>query len=253
MSYIEKKYYKKINEIFEEQSQLESALLIELSRKSVKNINEIAKLCAKFNHNINIVLKKYYPEIKEMKDKLVIKSNLKFYYDLIDKLTDLVRNIENFQKIDPEYYDKLIEFIASKQNLIDGKYRAICSRELTAFYDPVSRKNLEKILLEKLELKSQQYFTFGALEEEIKKIAQLAGAYTINIISANESNLEELESAMSTIIFNTKNREEKEKLNIIGTEIKNYLESKKFQVVLKLGLIITNAKLLPSNGDITLL
>ncbi len=246
MSYIEKKYNIKIKETFEEQSQLESALLIELSRKSVKNVNEIAKLCANFNHNINLILKKYYPEIKEMKDKLVIKSNLKFYYDLIDKLTDLVRNIENYQKIDPEYYDKLIEFIYDKENLIKGKYRTICARELTAFYDPVSRENLEKILLEKIEMKSQQYFTFGALEEEIKKIAHLAGAYSINIFPANESSFEELGSAMSIIIFNTSNQQDEEKLNIIGTELKNYLESKKFQVVLKPGLIITNAKLLPN-------
>lgn len=246
MSYIEKKYSIKIKETLGEQSQLENALLIELNKKSVKNVNEIAKLCANFNHNINIILRKYYPEIKEMKDKLQIKSNLKFYYDLIDKLTDLVRNIENFQKIDPEYYDKLIEFIDNKENLIEGKYRAICSRELTAFYDPVSRENLEKILLEKLEMKSQQYFTFGTIEEEIKKIAELAGACSISIFPVNESHLKELASAMSIIIFNTSHQEEKEQLNIIGTEIKKYLESKKFQAVLKPGLIITNAKLLPN-------
>lgn len=253
MSYIEKKYSNKIKETFKAQSDLETALLIELNRKSVKNINEIAKLCANFNHNINIILKKYYPEIKEMKEKLAIKSNLKFYYDLIDKLTDLVRNIENFRKIDPEYYDKLIEFIDNKQNLIEGKYRVICSRELTAFYDPTSRENLEKILLEKLTMKNQQYFTFGALEEEIKKIARLAGAYSISILPTNESNLQELESANSIIIFNTSDQEDKEKLNNIGIEIKKFLESKKFQVLLKSGLIITNAILLSNDGDKMLL
>ena len=78
MSYIEKKYSNRIQETFEEQSEIERALLIELNKKSVKNINEIAILCAKFNHNINIILNKYYPEIKEMKEKLAIKSALKF-------------------------------------------------------------------------------------------------------------------------------------------------------------------------------
>ena len=41
MSYIEKKYYKKINEIFESLSILDNSLLNQLSKKSVKDINEI--------------------------------------------------------------------------------------------------------------------------------------------------------------------------------------------------------------------
>ena len=248
MSYIEKKYNRKINEIFEDLPSLENHLIKLLNRNSVKVIDEIASVCAKFNRSINLILKKYYPEIKEMKDKLEIKSTLKFYYDLIDKLTDLVRNIENFRKIDPEYYNKLIEFINNKENLINGKYRAICSRELTAFYDPTSRENLEKILLEKFEKKSKQYFTFGSLEEEIKKMAKIAGADFVSISRADNSALVELQSAMSLIDFDVSNDAEKEKLNHIGNEIKNFLESKNFQVIIKPGLIITNAKLVPDDG-----
>ena len=153
MSYIEKKYYNKINEVFDSLSVLDNSLLNELNKKSVKNINEVAKLCAEFNHNVNIILKKYYPEIKEMKYKLEIKSYLKFYYDLIFKLTDLVKHIENYQKVDQEYYDKLIEFIHDKKFLISGKYKNICAQELTAFYDQNSRDALEKVLIEKIEHK----------------------------------------------------------------------------------------------------
>ncbi len=247
MSYIEKKYNRKINEIFEDLPSLESYLIKLLNRNSVKVIDEIASVCAKFNRSINLILKKYYPEIKEMKDKLEIKSTLKFYYDLIDKLTDLVRNIENFRKIDPEYYNKLIEFIDNKENLINGKYRVICTQELTAFYDPISRENLEKILLEKFEKKSKQYFTFGSLEEEIKKIAKIAGADFILISRADNSALVELQSAMSLIDFGVSNDVEKENLNNIGNEIKNFLESKNFQVISKPGLIITDAKLVPDD------
>ncbi|MCK4779278.1 MAG: hypothetical protein KAT57_03785, partial [Candidatus Lokiarchaeota archaeon] len=79
MSYIEKKYRLKINEIFEDLPILENYLIELLNRNSVKVINEIASVCAKFNKGINLILKKYYPEIKEMKDKLEIKSFLKFY------------------------------------------------------------------------------------------------------------------------------------------------------------------------------
>ena len=186
MSYIEKKYSSKIKETFNKQIELEKALIIELQHKSVNNINEIAQLCAQFNHNINLILKKYYPEIKEMNDKLQIKSTLKFYYDLIFKLTDLVRNIDNYKKIEPEYYEKLIQFIHEKDNLIAGKYKNISAQELTAFYDQNSRNNLEKILLEKIESKSRQFFTFGSLEEEIKKIARLAGAGSVIISVADE-------------------------------------------------------------------
>ncbi len=245
MSYIEKKYFTKINEIFENLLILDNSLLKQLSKKSVKNINEIAKLCAEFNHNINIILKKYYPEIKGIKDKLKIKSTLKFYYDLIHKLTDLVRNIENFQKIDQEYYEKLIEFINDKDSLISGKYKNICTQELTAFYDQNSRDALEKILIEKIEGKNREYFSFGSLEEEIKKIARLAGARSVTINVADELSKEELETAQSLIIFDSDEPSDFIGLNKIGRELKKYLESKKYKCLFKDDTIITDAKLLP--------
>lgn len=243
MSYIEKKYRLKINEIFEDLPILENYLIELLNRNSVKVINEIASVCAKFNKSINLILKKYYPEIKEMKDKLEIKSFLKFYYELIAKLTDLIRNIENFQKIDPEYYDKLIEFIDNKEALINGKYKTICAKELTAFYDPTSRANLEKIISEKFLMKSKQYFTFGSLEEEIKKIAKIASANQVSILPVEELYRKELESAESIISYTVLDDKDKKILLKIGTELKQYLESKNYNVVVKPSFIITNAKL----------
>ncbi|NVM36678.1 MAG: hypothetical protein HWN81_13870 [Candidatus Lokiarchaeota archaeon] len=248
MSYIEKKYRLKITEIFEDLPSLETHLIELLNRNSVKVVDDIASVCAKFNKSINLILKKYYPEIKEMKDKLEIKSVLKFYYDLIDKLTDLVRNIENFQKIDSEYYDKLIEFIETKETLIDGKYRTICAQELTAFYDPASRANLEKIISEKYLMKSKQYFTIGSLEEEIKKIAKITGAKQVSIMEVSESHKKHLESAESIITYTISDDKDEGILFKIGTELKQYLESKKYYVVVKSGLVITNAKLLPDKN-----
>jgi len=245
MSFIEKKYYGKIHEIFENLLISENSLLDQLEKRSVKNINEIAKLCANFNHSINLVLKKYYPEIKGMSDKLTIKSVLKFYYDLIHKLTDLVRKIENFRKIDQEYYDKLIEFIKEKNNLISGKYKRICAQELTTFYDQNSRGNLEKVLIEKIERKSKQYFTFGSLEEEIKKIATLSGAESVIIMTADQLSKEDLESAQSIIMFDIGDLQDFKELKTIGNEIKKYLASKKYKCIVKNDTVITNAKLLP--------
>ncbi|MFW9825032.1 MAG: hypothetical protein ACFFE4_18975 [Candidatus Thorarchaeota archaeon] len=245
MSYIEKKYNQKILEVFEGLSALDNSLLNQLGKKSVKNINEIARLCADFNHQINLILKKYYPEIKAMDDKLVIKSTLKFYYDLIYKLTDLVRNIENFQKIDQEYYDKLIEFIHDKESLISGKYKNISAQELTAFYDQSSRDNLEKVLIEKIERKSRQYFTLGSLEEEIKKIATVAGASSVVILTADQLSKEDLETAKSIIVFDISEEQDFRDLNLIGEQIKSYLEAKNYVCYLKNDTVITNAKLLP--------
>ncbi|MFX0000569.1 MAG: hypothetical protein ACFE9Q_10015 [Candidatus Hodarchaeota archaeon] len=244
MSYIEKKYKEKIFEIFEELPTLENQLIELLERNSVKVVDEVAQVCAKFNKNINLILKKYYPEIKELKDKLEIKSILKFYYDLIDKLTDLVRNIENFQKIDQEYYEKLIEFIDDKKILINGKYRAICSQELTAFYDPASRANLEKIISEKFLSRSKEYFTFGHLEEEVKKIAKIAGATQVSIESVDASIKKYLKSAKSVIKYSVSNENDLKTLDNIGTELRRFLISKNYDAVVKLGIIITDAQLL---------
>ncbi|MFX1280979.1 MAG: hypothetical protein ACFFA3_16625 [Promethearchaeota archaeon] len=245
MSYIEKKYTTKIKEVFDQLSSLDISLLIQLKKKSVKDINEIAKLCADFNHNINLILKKYYPEIKEMNDKLDIKSTLKFYYDLIFKLTDLVRNVENFQNIDQEYYDNLIDFIGDKNDLISGKYRMICAQELTAFYDQNSRQNLERVLIEKIERKSRNYFTFGSLEEEIKKIGTVAGASSVVIDVADSLSKEDLESANSMIIFDISEDQDYRILAKVGQEIKKFLDSKKYKSIIKNDVVITNAKLLP--------
>ena len=243
MSYIEKKYKQKINEIFADLPSLEEDLVDLLNKSSIAVIDDIATICAQFNKKINLILKKYYPEIKEMKDKLDIKSNLKFYYDLIDQLTDLVRNIENFQKIDQEYYDRLIEFMEEKENLICGKYRTICSQELTTFYDPTSRANLEKIISEKFILKSKQFFTIGSLEEEIKKIARVAGAENISILPADDSMLEEMPNANSIITYSAQSKEDIISLKKIVEELKEYLESKKYRVILKPNSILTDAKL----------
>jgi ribosomal protein L18E len=247
MSYIEKKYRKEINQIFGQLPEMENYLLELLNKKSVKIADNLANTCAHFNKSINLILKKYYPEIKEMDDKLEIKSILKFYFDLIDKLTDFIRNIVNFRKIDENYYNLLIDFIEDKENLISGKYRTICTQELTSFYDPHSRENLEKIIAEKFQKRSRQFFTIGTLEEEIKKIAKVAGADDVNIILAKNMDESDLfESAQSVIKF-TISTEDQNKLDKIGEELKKYLESKKYKVKLKPGFVITDAKLLPDN------
>jgi len=244
-SYIEKKYLEKIFQNFEELKSVENSTLQLLNQKSLIVADQIAKDCAECNKKINLILKKYYPEIKQLNDKLIIKSHLNFYFDFIDKLTDFIRNVENFSKLDDKYYDSIIKFIRDKENLISGKYRKICSQELTSFYDQNTRENLEKLLAEKLDKKSREFFTFGSLEEEIKKIAKIAGADELTIVPVQNNESSGLKLAQSIIRFKVKSNENTDKYGRIGMELENYLKSKKYNVIRKEREIITSAKLLP--------
>ena len=245
MSYIEKKYLDNIREVFNQLAVLDSEVLDLISCKSKKHGDEVAKLCANMNKKINAILGKFYPEIKDMNDKLEIKAILKFYYDLIDKLTHFIRCIENFQKLDDKYYNSLIEFIQEKNSLISGKYKTICRQELTAFYDQKSRNALESILSHTISKKNRQFFTIGPLEEEIKKIAKIAGAYSVSIKSVENFREKSFKDAQSVVIFTVIPEDDEEKLQKIGRELKEYLESKKYSVKIKKEMIITDAKLLP--------
>ncbi len=245
VSYIEKKYIDNINETFEMMTALEADLLNMVEQKSIDRVDGIAKMCAILNQHVNIILKQYYPEIVEMSDKLDIKSRLKFYYDLISALTDFVRSVEEFKKIDDNYYNVLIDFLRDKETLISGKYRDICSQELTAFYDKQSRDKLENVISQKFEDKSREFFAMGPLESEIKKIAKIRGADQVSIHGLEAIDSSQLfETAESVIKFSVPSNDEII-LEEVGDEIRSFLESKSHLARLIPGLIITSAKLLP--------
>ncbi len=264
MSYIEKKYSNKITEVFDDLSGIEQDILRLFTNKSIEFSDKIAKLCALCTKNVNLILKKYYPEIKQIDDKLKIKSRLKFYYDLIDKLTHYIRCVEEFQKLDDKYYETIIDFIEEKENLISGKYTDISSKELTVFYDKKTREDLERVLIEKVESGSRQFFTFGSLEGELKKIARIAGADSVTIID-NEEIIKKSEfinnpkAIIHYSIFST----DEELLKNIGRELKEYLISKGYEAIILLleisdystdrdyltGSVITNAKLVPDRDS----
>jgi len=262
MSYIEKKYNTKITEVFDDLSAIEQDILRLLINKSIAFSDKIAKLCALCTKNVNLILKKYYPEIKRIDDKLRIKSRLKFYYDLIDKLTHFIRCVEEFQKLDDQYYETIIDFIEEKLNLISGKYTEISTHELTVFYDKTTREELERVLAEKIELGSKQFFTFGSLEEEIKKIARIAGADSVTIIDDEEmiKRSEFIDNPKAIIYYSVYSTDE-EILKHIGRALKDYLISKGYEAIILIleisdystdrdyltGSVITNAKLNPDD------
>lgn len=260
MSYIEEKYAEKILEILDNLSNVDQEIKKLLEDKSIKHSDKIAKLCAQCNKDLNLILKKYYPEIKNLDSKLQIKSRMKFYFELIDKLTDYIRNVENFQKLDDKYYELIIEFIRNKEFLISGKFTDICSQELIVFYDKTTRANLEEILEKKIRIHDRKFFTIGPLEEEIKKIASLAGANEVAIFKDKEmiNRLNFIENPRSLIYYSVYSEDE-ELLKEIGTELKIYLVSKGYEAMIFItelsdiptgremltGSIITNANLNP--------
>jgi len=244
MSDSEKKNREKIQEIFRVLADLEIDLLKLIEKKSIQLLEEIAIICASINKQINLILKQYYPQIVGMDDKLEIKSHLKFYYDLINDITDFVRNVDNFAKIDDRYYQILIDFIHNKEILILGKYRDICRQELTAFYDPTSRDNLEKIIAQKFSTRSREYFAMGPLEEEIKKISKIAGAIQTSIHNLEGIDQRELFDSAHSVIKYVVSSDAEDKLTEVGEEIRDFLESKGYIVKILPGVAITSAKLL---------
>ena len=119
---------------------------------------------------------------------------------------------------------------------------------------------MERVLIEKIELGSKQFFTLGSLEEEIKKIARIAGAEEITIIN-NEEMLRRAEfiaNPRAIIQYSVYYRDE-ELLKSIGRELKEYLNSKGYEAMILIleiadltleqeflaGSVITNANFNP--------
>lgn len=229
MSYIEKKYRKKIFEIFNDLKESDQTLLELIKQKSLKKADEISTELAAVNKNLNLILGKYYPEIKELDDKMEIKSKMKFYYDMLDKFTDFVRNVEEFKQLDEKYYESIINFINDKEELINNKYKKIVSQELTNFYDKKSRENLERILASKLESKDRKFFTIGSLEEEIKKIAKLNGAAQVSFKAPEEKHKKEMGDVKTIISIIP--REEIKNKEKIGVKIRSFLRSKNYNAI----------------------
>ncbi|HEC37375.1 hypothetical protein LCGC14_1639350 [marine sediment metagenome] len=131
---------------------------------------------------------------------------------------------------------------------------------LTVFYDKKTREELESVLNEKIESGSKQFFILGSLEEEIKKIARIAGAEEVTILT-NEEMLKRAEfiaNPRAIIQYSVYIRDE-ELLKSIGRELKEYLNSKGYEAMILIleiadltleqeflaGSVITNANLNP--------
>ena len=100
---MEENSYQKINSIFGRLSDLERELLRLIGGKEV----DIANITASFNNAINVILKEHYPNIKDLDEKLEIRANLKYYYDLMKILMEIFKNVELYEKIDEKYFDDL--------------------------------------------------------------------------------------------------------------------------------------------------
>jgi len=109
-------------------------------------------------------------------------------------------------------------------------------------------------------LGSKQFFTLGSLEEEIKKIARIAGAEEVTILTNEEilKRAEFIANPKAIIQYSVFFRDE-ELLKNIGRELKEFLTTKGYEAMILIleitdltlekeflaGSIITNANLNP--------
>ena len=100
-------------------------------------------------------------------------------------------------------------------------------------------------MAEKIERKNREFFAIGPLEQELKKIGQIAGAKLIIITSPREGDRDLLETVKSVIAYS--GGIDEAKAEKVENELKKFLESKKFKVIIQSGFILTDAKLLLDN------
>ncbi len=114
MSYIEKKYLDNIKEIFDQLTSLDKKVLELITHKSVKHGDEVAKICGDINKKVNTILGKYYPEIKDMNDKLekLINDISAVQLPQRDKLLDMAKKTGKCHK-------QLTESIGRLQGSLD--------------------------------------------------------------------------------------------------------------------------------------
>ena len=138
------------------------------------------------------------------------------------------------------------------------------TEQLLKLLEERGKKALEQarktVLEEKIEMGSKQFFTYGSLEAEIKKIARIAGADEVAIFNNEEMlrRAEFINNPRAIINYSVYYKDE-ELLKEIGRELKEYLISKGYEAVILLleindltlnrefltGSVITNANLIP--------
>lgn len=105
-------------------------------------INEYAGLVARYSQEINAMLK-IYPNKQIWEEKIDIKSELKFSYDFLNMLVNIIRKLELNVHLDVQTLNQAIEYINNREQLIKSTYRSLAIEELESFFDPQIRERLE--------------------------------------------------------------------------------------------------------------
>ncbi|MHA1679457.1 MAG: hypothetical protein ACTSUE_00460 [Promethearchaeota archaeon] len=122
------------------------------------DVNAFAADIARYNSQLNRALKEY-PSISYKEDpngKLIAKAAIKYAYDFLDLLLDIMKNLEVVGTMTEKMEGRiqlLDEFIWHKEILIQSTYIPAARDELEAFHDPNKRKHLEEKLSRMLKKK----------------------------------------------------------------------------------------------------
>jgi hypothetical protein len=124
---------------------------------SDENQSKLAQIAGKYSKEINNVLK-IYTKVDYKQDpakKTEIKAQIKYSYELLDKLLKIVRVLESTLIISDILKDNLIlldQFLFQKQDLLISTYTVAAKKELHAFYKSSIREKLEADLQRKMNI-----------------------------------------------------------------------------------------------------
>jgi hypothetical protein len=112
-------------------------------------ISSYASMVADYNHEINIALKEYHT-FEGIGIKIEAKALLKFSYDYIHLLLQLLKILQASFIIDLQLHKEIHETCHNKDELLKTTYIPLAEKEMELFYSPEVRKNLNDFLNRKI-------------------------------------------------------------------------------------------------------
>ena len=113
-----------------------------------ETINHYARLIGNYSQKINETLKQYHT-ITKRAEKLQSKARLKYAYDFLQILLELLKCVEMTNRLNQSLHEVLCELYNKQDDLLETQYFIAAKRELDVFNNPQLRTALEQDLAKK--------------------------------------------------------------------------------------------------------
>ena len=117
-------------------------------------VNGYADLVGKYSQTINQALKRYHT-ITDRTQKLHSKARLKYAYDFLQILIELLKCFEKTSLFNSTLHDVICDLYTKQDDLLETQYFIAAKQELDAFNNPQIRIALERDLAKKFFQKFQ--------------------------------------------------------------------------------------------------